>query len=305
VNARVVRLPGLPSGLVARPAARAEADAIFGLVAACEAANNGVSEVDVSDITQTLDLAQSEEDVLVVEDAGGIVAWASVAGDRGEVYVHPDHRGRGIGAALLAWTEARARAAGRRRIRQIVSDGDLAARRLFESHGYAEVQTSWILDKMLDETPPVVATPPGIWLRPFDAADAEAVYRVIEDAFHEWPDREPVSFEVWSGHVLDHPAFAPGLSRLAFDGNELVGAALCLDYEGQDDGWVQQLATKTTHRHRGIARALLGSAFLAFHGTGRRIVGLSTNSRTGALGLYQRLGMHVRRSYTGWARNLD
>ncbi len=147
--------------------------------------------------------------------------------------------------------------------------------------------------------------PSGILLRPFTPTDAEAVFRVIEDAFNEWPDREPTSFESWAAHVRDHPAFAPGLSRVAFDGDQLVGAALCFDYDGQDEGWVQQLATKATHRHLGIARALLGSAFLAFHGTGRRMVGLSTNSRTGALGLYERLGMRIRRSYTGWARDLD
>ena len=131
------------------------------------------------------------------------------------------------------------------------------------------------------------------------------VYQVIEDAFNEWPDREPTSFESWLAHMRDHPAFAPGVSRLAFDGQELVGAALCLDYDGQDEGWVQQLATKATHRHRGIARALLGSVFLAFHESGKRMVGVSTDSRTGALSLYERLGMRIRRSHTGWARVVD
>ena len=94
------------------------------------------------------------------------------------------------------------------------------------------------------------------------------------------------------------------MSRLAFDGDELVGAALTDDYQGQDEGWVPQLATKATHRHRGIARALLQSVFAAHHGTGRRLVGLSTNSRTGALTLYERIGMGVRRSYTAWAKEL-
>ena len=79
---------------------------------------------------------------------------------------------------------------------------------------------------------------------------------------------------------------------------------MCMDYDGQDDGWVQQLATKATHRDRGIARALLESTFLAVHETGKRKVGLSTNSRTGALGLYERLGMRIARSYTGWAKDL-
>jgi ribosomal protein S18 acetylase RimI-like enzyme len=94
------------------------------------------------------------------------------------------------------------------------------------------------------------------------------------------------------------------MSRLAFDGEELVGAALSDDHQGQDEGWVAQVATKASHRHRGIARALLQSVFAANHATGRRLVGLSTDSRTGALTLYERIGMRVRRTYTAWSKDL-
>ena len=304
-KARVLPLLDLPPGLAVRSASRRDVDAIVALVASCELANDGVAEVHPSDIAPLFDLADPDTEVVVVDDPSGIVAWATVAGGRAEVDVDPDRRGAGIGGALIAWTEERARASGRTRVRQVVTDADIAARRLFESHGYTAVQTSWILEKPLDRTPTDVDMPSGIVLRPFAAPDAEAVYQVIEDAFNEWPDREPTSFESWLAHMRDHPAFAPGVSRLAFDGQELVGAALCLDYDGQDEGWVQQLATKATHRHRGIARALLGSAFLAFHESGKRMVGVSTDSRTGALSLYERLGMRIRRSYTGWARDLD
>jgi ribosomal protein S18 acetylase RimI-like enzyme len=157
----------------------------------------------------------------------------------------------------------------------------------------------------LEDAPPAVTVPPGITIRPFRADDGRAVYEVIEDAFNEWPGRQPTEFEGWSGFVLGHASFAPGLSRLAFDADELVGAAMCIDYDGQDEGWVQQLATKGTHRHRGIARALLQSSFAAYHATGRRRVGLSTDSRTGALTLYERIGMRVRRTYTSWSKDLS
>jgi GNAT superfamily N-acetyltransferase len=293
----------LPAGLTARAATRRDIDAILALVAACEVANDGVSEVHPTDIIQAFDLAPTDDGV-VVENGTGIVAWATVVDGRADVNVHADALGQGIGAALLTWTETQARIAGRTQVRQVVTDADLAARRLFEASGYTEIQTSWILEISLGEESPPVRVPPGITLRPYGPDDAETAYRVIEDAFSEAPGRDPVAFERWAAHVLDHPAFAPGLSRLAFDGDELVGAALSHDYAGESDGWVQQLARKATHRHRGIARALLGSVFAAFHATGKRTVGLSTNSRTGALTLYKRLGMRVRRSYTGWSRDL-
>jgi predicted N-acetyltransferase YhbS len=156
----------------------------------------------------------------------------------------------------------------------------------------------------LGEAPPGVVIPAGIKLRRYQSGDAEATYRLIEDAFNEWPDRQPTTFADWSAHVLEHDSFSPGLSRLAFDGNELVGAALTDVYRGQDEGWVQQVATRASHRRRGIARALLQSVFLGFHATGRRLVGLSTGSHMGALAPYERIGMRIRRSYTAWQKDV-
>jgi GNAT superfamily N-acetyltransferase len=61
---------------------------------------------------------------------------------------------------------------------------------------------------------------------------------------------------------------------------ELVGALLSMDYP--EEGWIQQVATKATHRRRGIAQALLRAAFGDLSGRGRRRAGVSTDSRTGA-----------------------
>jgi predicted N-acetyltransferase YhbS len=296
-------VPDLP-GLTTRFAVRSDIPAVTALVAACEMANDGVAEVHPTDIEHNFDLAD-EGGVVVMETPDQVVAWATVADGRGQVDVHPAWRGRGLGSALMAWTEVQARSAGAPEMRQVVTNADTAAHLLFERSGYHVHHTSWILEMGLEDAPPAVSPPPGITIRSYEASDARASYQLIEDAFNEWPDREPTVFAKWSALVIEHPAFAPELSRLAFDGDELVGVALCEDYEGQDEGWVQQLATRASHRHRGIARALLQSCFAAYHATGRRMVGLSTDSRTGALTLYERIGMHVRRTYTSWAKDLS
>jgi len=298
-----VTLPRVP-GLTTRPATRSDVPAITALIAACETADNGVAEVHPTDVEQSFDLADGQAGVIVVEAPDQLVGWATLAGGRAEVDVHPAWRGRGIGSTLLVWTEARARAAGMAEVRQVVTNADAGAHRLFEAAGYHVHHTSWILEMRLRDAPPEVSIPPGIAIRAYRTEDAQATYQVIENAFNEWPGRQPTTFEGWSAHVLAHAALAPRLSRLAFEGDELVGVALCDDYEGQDEGWVQQVATRATHRHRGIARALLQSVFAAFHATGRRRVGLSTDSRTGALTLYERIGMRVRRTYTSWAKDL-
>ncbi|MER6047853.1 GNAT family N-acetyltransferase [Streptomyces sp. NPDC001793] len=60
-------------------------------------------------------------------------AWAN---RRSGVDVHPAHRGRGLGAALPDWAEARARRAGSEGIVQTVPDEDAAAGALVRSCGY-------------------------------------------------------------------------------------------------------------------------------------------------------------------------
>lgn len=289
-----------------RSATRDDVDAITRLIGTCELANDGLVEVDRTDVEQSFDLTGDDGIVLVEEvDAAGVrelVAWATCADGRAEVDVRPDRLGRGIGSALLEWTEARARQLGDTRVRQTVTDGNARAHALFPSRGYERAHTSWILQMPLGDDPPAVVVPAGIAIRAFTEADAHDVYRIVEDAFQEW--RDPSSFERWETHVHRHPAFSAELSRLAFDEDELVGVAIATDYPDSPEGWVQQLATKASHRHRGIARAVLHASAAAFHARGRRTIGLSTDSRTGALSLYEHLGMRVRRSYTSWTKDL-
>ncbi|HSO28386.1 MAG TPA: GNAT family N-acetyltransferase, partial [Candidatus Sulfomarinibacteraceae bacterium] len=193
--------------------------AITALVAACETANDGVAEIHPDDIASLFDRIVAEPgELIVVEKGRALVAWADRFGERAEVDVHPAWRGRGIGRALLRWTEARARDAGAGRVRQTVTDADTAARRLFESSGYADGGSSWILQQALGDEAPQVQVPDWIAIRPYQASDAGEVHRLIDDAFSEWPGREPVDYGHWASFVIAHRSFAPALSSLAFDG---------------------------------------------------------------------------------------
>ena len=153
------------------------------------------------------------------------------------------------------------------------------------------------------EPPEPPDAPPGISIRPYERSDARLVHEVIDDAFSEWPGRDPEPYEVWAPQAIAHPAFEPALSPLAFDGEELVGAVLSQDFS--EEGWIDQLATKATHRRRGIAQALLRTALGGFYERGRPMAGVSTDSRTGALGLYEKVGMRVVRQYTPLHQALD
>jgi GNAT superfamily N-acetyltransferase len=294
----------LPEGLSSRPANAADADAIYELIAACELADDGVVEVDRHDITTGFERHGFEPDLdtLLVFEGEDLVAWAELYRSRAEADVRPTHRGRRIGAALLSWIESRTVALGDRDVGQTKTDADTGARELFIASGYEPSWTSWIIRIELAEPPEPPDAPAGISIRLYERSDARLVHQVIDDAFSEWPGRNPEPYEVWAPQMLAHPAFEPALSPLAFDGEELVGAVLSMDFP--EEGWIQQVATKATHRRRGIAQALLRTAFGGFYRRGRRMAGVSTDSRTGALGLYEKVGMRVVRQYTRYTKHL-
>jgi ribosomal protein S18 acetylase RimI-like enzyme len=95
--------------------------------------------------------------------------------------------------------------------------------------------------------------------------------------------------------------FEPEDLIVAVDDRQVVGGALLLDAE---EIWVDKLAVAATHRHRGIGRGLLQTAFRRSFTRGYDHTSLSTDSRTGALSLYEHVGMRVTRSFTNWGLDL-
>jgi GNAT superfamily N-acetyltransferase len=279
---------------------------VAAIVGACELSAFGQQEIGVEDIASdwrraSFDLA---EDAVGVESANGLVAHAEVfAGWRAEANVHPEWRGRGIGAWLLRWTEQRAAEGGSMRVGQTVADADTSAVGLLRGHAYGPLYTAWVLRIRHDAPPSPPQLPEGVGIRDLvPGEDERAVFRLIDDAFGEWANRAPSTFGDWAAKTLDWKGFEPWQLPAAVAGDEIVGAAHLIDYG--TEGWVGQLAVRRDRRGRGIATALLHHAFGVFYDRGQHACGLSTDSRTGALGLYERVGMRVARSYTHYAKEL-
>ena len=303
-----LELTDLPEGFTARPATMDDVDAVTAVVAACEILHDGVAGVDREDIVAdwgrgSFDLNRESVVVLAGDD---VVAEVDVFLGRAEGNVHPDWHDRGIGTWLLGRAEAIARAQAVPRVSQTVSDRAADAVALLQRHGYVFGYTSWILRIDQTDRPPDPGLPPGVAFRNYaPGADDRDVFQVIEDAFSEWPDRQPNTFEDWYPMVPGRASFEPWMMLLAADivSGEIVGVANVIDQD-PDAGWVQQLATKATHRHRGIGRALMRQAMTVFWDLGKPGLEVSTDSRTGALGLYEKVGMHVTASYTNFAKDL-
>ncbi|GGW94174.1 GNAT family N-acetyltransferase [Streptomyces noursei] len=300
--------PALPAGYQGRPATADDVPAIHRLVAECERALHGRAQTDPGGIAADFDRPGlvPESDTLLVHDGVGRLAARAWVNRRSEVDVHPVHRGRGLGAALLDWAEARARRAGSEGIVQTVPDDDAHAVALLRSRGYAPLVTAWLLEFTMPdepEAPELPEPPPGVTIRPFRAGDERAAHRLVEDAFAAWRPRR-MRYEEWARHTVDRPTFAPAMSPLAFADGQLVGAVMSLDLPDTGEGLLEQVAVHRDHRNRGVARLLLRHAFRAFHRQGRRTCTLWTHSDTGALTLYLRVGMTVRRSSTVFRKGL-
>lgn len=301
--------PTSPPGLILQGAAPSDIPIITALLRVAEEFDAGEPSVTVEDVESEWMHSGFDPavDALLVFEDGRAIAYAEVPGWRAEATVHPDARGRGIGTAILAWIEKRAveRAVDDPEIRvgQTVIDTNAGAVSLFVRHGYAPRHTSWVLrlpDGVAVNHPPL---PGGITIRPFDPDREEwEVYRVIEDAFNEWPTRVPTSFEDWRSAVTRRADFDPALLLVAATDRDVVGVAFGIAYP--DEGWVQQLAIRRDNRGQGLAKALLRASFAEFHRRGFPDVGLSTDSRTGALDLYLDVGMVVRSSYTHYSKLL-
>jgi GNAT superfamily N-acetyltransferase len=134
--------------------------------------------------------------------------------------------------------------------------------------------------------------PSGYSIRAATEEDHRAVWEVVEDAFLEWSDRERQSYEDFAAQTMERPGFEPWNLRVATDeAGSVVGMAFLI--MSDDVGFVEKLAVQRDHRNRGLGRALLASAFSEARGHGATRSELSTDSRTGALDLYVKVGMEV------------
>lgn len=298
-----------PADVTARGATRADVPAVARLVRAAEEHDRGTADTTLEDVRADWQRPGFDPafDAVLVEDDRRLVAYAEVPSWRAHAAVAPEARGRGIGTALLAWIEERARQrsepGSQVRIGQTIADTNETAAAFFTGHGYEPRHTSWVLHLPDDVTIGHRPLPDGIDIRPFHPDTEErAVYQVIEDAFNEWPTRQPTSFEDWRATTTRRPDFDPALLLVAATRAGVVGASVALVYPGE--GWVEQLAVRRDHRGGGLARALLNDSFEELRRRGLPAIGLSTDSRTGALDLYLDLGMVVRATYTHYSKLL-
>lgn len=221
--------------------------------------------------------------------------------------VHPMHRRRGIGRALLAWQVKRAaEVAGElgttpARIGLEAGGAQRDLLNLAERVGFeVERQFLELARTMADPVVPVAA-PAGLSLRAWSEELDEPARLTHLEAFVDHWGMEPRTRDQWRQWYTGHRAFRPELSRLALERTtgDVAGVVLASVYPsdwevGPREAWILTVATQPAWRRRGVAAWLLTGLLEVMAAAPERferaLLGVDSANHTGALHLYRSLG---------------
>jgi ribosomal protein S18 acetylase RimI-like enzyme len=231
--------------------------------------------------------------VLVLDDAGRMVG-VGAGRRRGDQYIfdnftRPEDCGRGVGTVLLDWSEEVAAGADAGAVRVAVAAHDVGAKALVEARGFGYIRSFYRMAIELDERPGPPTWPEGFTIAPMQPGEERLVHAAIQDAFLDHWDFQPRSFEEWVRHAKIEPA-------LCFLVRDSSGEVVATEYCNEDRfgmGWVDVIGVRRPWRRLGLATALLVLAFAELYDRGRRRIGLGVDAAnpTGAVGLYESVGM--------------
>jgi mycothiol synthase len=266
--------------------------------------------------------ADLEQDfAVIVADGDEIAAYLSLVSDPPHTIVFSvggvalSHHGRGLGAAIVRDVERRAKrfvAMAPADERVVLHVGALSDEprfsSLLEAHGFAEVRRLWSMQIRFDGTQTPPDPLPGIEIRPLRPGEERAAYEGLAEAFQDHWGGPFESKERWLRQHVHGQDFDPGLWRMAWREQHLVGALIGVLSASQkpDLGYVALLGVRAEARGRGVGEALLRSSFAGFQERGKLGVLLLVDSEsvTGATRLYERVGMRAEPRFSTWEKVL-
>jgi mycothiol synthase len=305
-NNLIFRFPGLQ-----------DTKPVFDLMSQCDIHEFGEADSSMEDLLNDWNNISLKKDAwLLLTPEQNVIGYAAVipwgADYKYDLNVDPTVENMETIHALLSRCEERsARLAEEQqktagvRARCYVAQVNQQASNVLEQRGFQEIKYIYNMQARFDEPPPPARLPDGISVRnPIPGQDDQTIYEVIQSAF-ERPGRTRQSFEDWKGFMLRADIFKPELWFLAMRGEEMVGACLCYQYSGSDQGWVRQLGVLESVRRTGLGSALLHHAFNEFYKRGFRKVGLAVESENlRAIHFYENVGMKQTRCYVEYSKEI-
>jgi mycothiol synthase len=296
----------LPPGFTSRPATLDDLDDVAALVREWDLKYVGESEAARAMLQFEWGAAafDMERDTRVIHTAdGALAAFAQHSTPDPELLryeafgpVDPSFEGRGLGSAIVDWTETQTRSRIREdapaRLWHSVQTGNVGAIALLEAYGYIAIRSFWQMAMDLDDSFDAGAVPEGVTIRPVVMeVDGPAAQSVLNTAFRSHFGHVEETFEGWLAQQEADDTWDPTLGLLA----EVDGTIVGFSNNGVIDGtgYVFELGVLPEMQGRGIGRALLRHSFamLAARGIRKGRLGVDTQNATGAVELYRSVGL--------------
>lgn len=229
-------------------------------------------------------------------------------------HVLPEFRGKGIGTALLNWSEARIRElaaerGGKAMFGANASSTEHDATRLLLGNGYQPAFTVAQMEYLISDDLTPLPIPVGIEIRPPHPNDAAKMWRAQQAAYSEIPlvgvsapdesEIEDLRKEIEDkGHLW----------RIAWAGDEIASEIWCsvTNYNGSRTGLMNEVHSVPQFQRKGIGRALIMHVLLMFKEMKIRRVRLHTldDNRRGAKTFYTRIGFTTVKMFPRYRKPL-
>jgi mycothiol synthase len=290
---------------------------ILQLINACKVADLDERSDTLADVQRNyshLVNCDPAQDMLFAEVDGEPVAycrlyWYQVKQENARIYtgvgfLRPEWRGKGLGHAILRWSEDRQAliasghpADSQRFYEGFASGAETSKVALLEEMGYAPIRRFYVMVRPDLENIPEAPLPQGIEVRPVQADHYRMIWNAMQEAFADHWGFSPGSEEDYF-NWQESPSFQPDLWQIAWDDNQVVGTVLAfIDYGGNHNyhrlrGWTEEISVRRPWRKCGIAKALLCRSLrdLKQHGMTEAALGVDTENLSGALRLYESVG---------------
>jgi mycothiol synthase len=290
-----------------RPTSVDEAPAIKALLEEHALASFGEPELSEEEVRSWF--GQKNLEFRVVERDGDLVGYLDIQlQESGRFPADVRTLDAEAAALLLAEAEQIGRERGANVVRSFVQGDDPVLRPVLEEAGWQPIRYSFQMQIDLDGELPAPEWPDGLSPRNLQLGEEERVYEAHMDAFADHWEHHRYTYEDWRNFNVGRHSFDPSLWWLVDEGDELAAISLnAWHFSGDPQfGWVHVLGVRPQWRKRGVGTALLHHSFRDFKERGATRVGLGVDGEnaTGAVRLYERVGMHVVRRNDTYERKL-
>lgn len=293
--------------MIVRPFVDEDADAVAALL--CEDEERLLGRPGRVTGADILTFQQWYKEAWVWEEDARMVASATfgVHGEAANIRGVVGDKGRGLGTEILERGEAFARAEGVKKILTGAPEPDAAARALFEARGFQEVRRFYEMAIELTEEPAAPVVLDGLVVDELRDDEYEAFYDALNEAFAEHWEWHPQPFEEWfERRQGQHRDELGPIWFVVRDGDELA-AVTRNDVSLFGGGHVGAIGVRPAWRGKGLAKALLQRTFAEFwrRGTPRVALDVDSQNATGAVALYERVGMHIEACGVAFEKELE